>query len=198
METMVDLAHPLDPEAKLARRPSPARRRVASTILPAPAKVMPDPASTAAPANSHDNAAPATFVTHWTRALHDDLFRPAPTSELHRSPVEGDADKPASAFFKDSAGYPMSRDARTDRSFTLGAIILVVLEALLASAGRAYARYRQWRRAMAVYDALHELDDRTLGDLGLHRSEIGSVAAESTREAERTRLDVRLACRRRW
>ena len=56
---------------------------------------------------------------------------------------------------------------------------------------RAWQRYRRRRDARAIYMALSDLDDRTLRDLGFHRSEIGSVAAEATGEAEPTRVLAR-------
>ena len=78
--------------------------------------------------------------------------------------------------------------ARAHRSFSLGEIIVAVIQAAGAIARRAHARHRQRRQAMATYDALRQLDDRLLRDLGFDRSEIRSVAAEVTREAEYTRV----------
>jgi uncharacterized protein YjiS (DUF1127 family) len=148
-DSIVDLAHRLEPGADTAPRPTATRSRGAAKTLPAPAKVL-----------------------------------------AHGSPNAGLADPG-----HDITSYQMYLDARNHRSFTLGAIVLAMLEALAASARRAYARYRKWRRATVVYDALSRLDDRTLRDLGFDRSEIRSVAAEFTREAESTRLRLRLAYR---
>ena len=67
-----------------------------------------------------------------------------------------------------------------------------------AFARRAYAGYRQRREANALSDALRQLDDRLLRDLGFDRSEIRSVAAEVTGEAETTRMRVLLAHQPRW
>jgi uncharacterized protein YjiS (DUF1127 family) len=52
-------------------------------------------------------------------------------------------------------------------------------------------RGRRLRRATAA--TLHSLDDRTLGDLGLHRSEIGGIAAEIGHRAETTYVRAQLA-----
>lgn len=45
-------------------------------------------------------------------------------------------------------------------------------------AGAALARYRRNRRRRAVINALGALSDATLRDIGLHRSQIGSMATD--------------------
>jgi uncharacterized protein YjiS (DUF1127 family) len=87
-----------------------------------------------------------------------------------------------------STSYEPYRDARAHRSFTLGEIIIAAIQAAGAIARRAYARHRQRWQARTIYDALRQLDDHTLRDLGFDRSEIRSVAAEVTGEAEYTRV----------
>ncbi len=72
-----------------------------------------------------------------------------------------------------------------------GEIIVAAIQAAGAIVRRALARYRQYRQERDTYDALRQLDDRTLRDLGLHRSEISSVAAEFMGEAEYTRVRAR-------
>jgi uncharacterized protein YjiS (DUF1127 family) len=81
-----------------------------------------------------------------------------------------------------------SQVARAHPSYTLREIIVAVIQAAGAIARRAYAHHRQRRQARAIYDALRELDDRTLHDLGFDRSEITSIAAEVTGEAEHARV----------
>ena len=84
--------------------------------------------------------------------------------------------------------FELYHAARAHCSFTLGEIIVALMQALAAFARQSLARHRQRRRARSTYDALRQLDDRTLRDLGFDRSEIRSVAAEITREVERTRV----------
>jgi uncharacterized protein YjiS (DUF1127 family) len=92
------------------------------------------------------------------------------------------------ASFARPANYKLHLVARADRSFTLGEIIVAAIRAAAATVRQAHARHRQRRRAKATYDALRELDDHMLRDLGFDRSELRSVAAEATGEAEPTRV----------
>ena len=64
---------------------------------------------------------------------------------------------------------------------------MTAARATLAWLRAANERRRQRGAARAMYEALRGLDDRTLQDLGFSRSEIGSVAAEASGLAERTR-----------
>ena len=54
--------------------------------------------------------------------------------------------------------------------------------------GRCVSLYRDYRRTRRLTGELYALDDRSLRDLGLDRSEIGSVVAEVTHRAHRTRI----------
>ena len=67
----------------------------------------------------------------------------------------------------------------------LAEIVVGAIRASGAIARRALAHYRRLsqardlcRQARGAYEALGQLDDGTLRDLGFHRSEIGSVVAE--------------------
>jgi uncharacterized protein YjiS (DUF1127 family) len=88
------------------------------------------------------------------------------------------------------SSYRLYRAARVNRSFMIGDIIVAAFHSAGAIARRAYAHHRQRRQARDVSDALRQLDDHMLRDLGFDRSEITSVAAEMTREAEYTRMRV--------
>lgn len=60
---------------------------------------------------------------------------------------------------------------------------------------RRMALSRQRRHAAAMRATLRELDTRTLHDLGLHESEIDSVVAELSGDADSTRQHTELALR---
>jgi uncharacterized protein YjiS (DUF1127 family) len=70
----------------------------------------------------------------------------------------------------------------------VGRIILAAIRAARAIARRVRARYQQVQQARTSYEAFRRLDAHTLRDLGLHRSELMSVAAEYTREAGHARV----------
>jgi uncharacterized protein YjiS (DUF1127 family) len=57
-----------------------------------------------------------------------------------------------------------------------------------AFARRVRERLRQRAQARAAHSVLRRLDDRTLRDLGFFRSELSSVGAEVSGEAEVTRV----------
>ena len=63
--------------------------------------------------------------------------------------------------------------------------------ALGAIVRRAWQHYRQRRQALATCEMLRGLDDRTLHDLGVHRSQIDSLAEELVGASERTRWHAR-------
>ena len=107
----------------------------------------------------------------------------------------GDTEDGVPAPSAPPSAYELQRTARIERAFTLAEIIAEMVWEVGAFARRAYARYRQRREASTFYDALRQLDDRMLRDLGIDRSEIGSVVAEATGVAEHTRLRVALAPR---
>jgi uncharacterized protein YjiS (DUF1127 family) len=69
-------------------------------------------------------------------------------------------------------------------------VVVAVLGAVGALARRAQARYRLHRHAAATREALSELDDHTLRDLGFHRSEIDSITAGLVGGSGRDRIRV--------
>ena len=72
-----------------------------------------------------------------------------------------------------------------------------VADAAIRLTARLVAAWQRQRLHRATVATLGGLDDRTLHDLGLHRSEIGGVAAEVAGSAEPTYLRVQLAHRQR-
>jgi uncharacterized protein YjiS (DUF1127 family) len=80
--------------------------------------------------------------------------------------------------------------ARTRRAAAIASFIDKAANCMREALRTAWIRYRRRREARGIYEALRGLDDRTLRDLGFHRCEIGSVAAEATGAAEHTRMHV--------
>jgi uncharacterized protein YjiS (DUF1127 family) len=90
---------------------------------------------------------------------------------------------------------PPALPAHGDRGFPLQAFFAAAIRAARALARREYARHQQHRQMKSICDLLRDLDDHTLRDLGFHRSEISSVAAEMAGAAECTRVHVERALR---
>jgi uncharacterized protein YjiS (DUF1127 family) len=103
--------------------------------------------------------APAPLDTDWSRILYCDLFT-ARTDDCARDARE--SDPRGSWAWRASAKIGLC-------------------------ARRVLAGLRQWRRFTRFHDALRQLDDRTLRDIGLHRSEILSAAVAMT-AASRTQF----------
>jgi uncharacterized protein YjiS (DUF1127 family) len=82
--------------------------------------------------------------------------------------------------------------ARPHRSLAPGDIIIAAILAAAAIARRMRTRYRQRRQARTTYVALRQLDDRTLRDLGLHRSEMTSLAAVNAQDIRQALIDDEL------
>ncbi|HTS20984.1 MAG TPA: DUF1127 domain-containing protein [Casimicrobiaceae bacterium] len=78
--------------------------------------------------------------------------------------------------------------ARRHQAFVLGELLSTLVRRIGAAVRALGKRYERQRRAAAAREALRELDDRTLHDLGIDRSEIASVTAEAMGEAERSRV----------
>jgi uncharacterized protein YjiS (DUF1127 family) len=106
----------------------------------------------------------------------------------HAPAPNGLADPPTIGVAPSMTSYELPRAARAHRSFTLGEIVVAMIQAVGAIAGRLYARHRQRQMEKTIYNQLQRLDDRTLHDIGLDRCEMRSVAAEWTRKVDRTRM----------
>jgi uncharacterized protein YjiS (DUF1127 family) len=86
------------------------------------------------------------------------------------------------------SSYALFHDARSTRAYALAEIVSTAMVAIADLTRQAVERARQRRSARASHDALRALDDRSLRDLGLDRSELESIAGEVAGSAERTRM----------
>jgi uncharacterized protein YjiS (DUF1127 family) len=100
----------------------------------------------------------------------------------------GDVAPTAAASAARPTSYEMYHATHNHPSFTLGEIIVAMIQAAGAIARRAYERHRQRREAAATYAALCQLDDRMLRDLGFDRSQIRCIAEKVTGEAAYNRV----------
>jgi uncharacterized protein YjiS (DUF1127 family) len=69
--------------------------------------------------------------------------------------------------------------ARASRSRAIGQFIASIVRAIRDGVRRTFARIERHQQARATMLALSALDSHTLRDLGFHRSEIPSIAAEA-------------------
>ena len=202
---------PREPEALPERTHGPRHLvHVRHPGEPANTALAPADASPAQRGGSTRSASSAFSIdTEWTRILHYDLFAADGGQAVeawvrHASAANGFGDAAADS---DQAGEtsvrhasaanrfdaPLSilefhRAARIRRARFIGEAVASAIRMALAAVREANTRRRRRRQANAIRDALYELDDLTLRDLGFHRSEIASVAAEVTGAAERTRI----------
>jgi len=98
---------------------------------------------------------------------------------------------PDEPMFGWSTSYELFQAARARRAAVMASLLLAAARTFRESIRSLWERYQRRHQSRSIYRALHALDDRTLRDLGFHRSEIGSVAAEAAGEAEHTRMHVR-------
>ena len=63
-----------------------------------------------------------------------------------------------------------------------------MLNLILSGLQHAQAAYHDWRRRQAAYDELSALDDRSLADIGINRSQIPAIV-EGFHEASRNPRD---------
>jgi uncharacterized protein YjiS (DUF1127 family) len=80
--------------------------------------------------------------------------------------------------------------ARIHRAAAIADGFASAWSATLGTVRSTFAAWRRQRLARATYRALLDLDRRTLRDLGLDRSEIGSIAAELSGAVGATRIRV--------
>ena len=94
--------------------------------------------------------------------------------------------------------HPVLADSTVDphagasppRSASFWQICLAIGETLWGAVAGLAARWQQQREMRRTYEALSELDARTLKDIGFGSHEAGSIAAELAGRAERTRTQA--------
>jgi hypothetical protein len=114
------------------------------------------------------------------------VARSAPVSVLNPAPVGGiDAGMvrlaPSAAV---RSSFELHAAARSERSRQVGELIVRALRWLNGNLERYLERRRQRALERATFRALMALDNRTLRDLGMVRSELMSIAREIGRDSE--------------
>jgi len=84
--------------------------------------------------------------------------------------------------------HEVGRRAQEQRSRAIATILADAGRAMRAQINHVIAGWRASRRARATYQALSGLDDRTLRDLGMDRSELESVSIEASTRLEFARV----------
>lgn len=134
------------------------------------------------PAASNDGVFAASEIDAWAR-------RAAAANGF------GAADLPAAppAAARVGAGETLAQFVDVPHRASFAQIARAFADLVADALRRTAAKRRAARMARAARAELAQLDDRTLSDLGLHRSELGSVAAELARETDASRRRVLLS-----
>lgn len=152
---------------------------------------------------SRDSTARSTPATMpWTTATagNDANCGPAPRTggrfaprrwEILFESGDGYVASPDEPMFGWSTSYEVFQAARVRRAAVMATVLHAAARTVREWVRGVWERYQRRRQSRSIYHALRALDDRTLRDLGFHRCEIGSVAAEAAGEAELTRMHVR-------
>jgi uncharacterized protein YjiS (DUF1127 family) len=102
----------------------------------------------------------------------------------------GDADLAGPAADAAPQATELQASALPHRSAPFWAICVAAGEAIGAALERGRSRWREYRALRRTYQALSDLDERTLKDIGFGAQEAGSIAAELAGRAERTRIQA--------
>jgi uncharacterized protein YjiS (DUF1127 family) len=100
----------------------------------------------------------------------------------------GEAALIRSGDYRDLTSTQLHASARASRSRAIGQFIASTVRAIRDGVRRTFARIEQRQQARATMLALSALDSHTLRDLGFHRSEIPSIAAEAAGVLEPSRV----------